>query len=51
MYGMNFMIGRQGGTPLHYAAKEGLDNTVALLLLHGGISFYIMYFIFNRVSF
>ncbi|XP_021854989.2 putative E3 ubiquitin-protein ligase XBAT35 isoform X1 [Spinacia oleracea] len=34
-----FCKGRQGGTPLHYAAKEGLDNTVALLLLHGANAF------------
>ncbi|KMT09921.1 hypothetical protein BVRB_5g121380 [Beta vulgaris subsp. vulgaris] len=27
--------GHDGGTPLHYAAKEGLENTVALLLTHG----------------
>ncbi|XP_021768798.1 putative E3 ubiquitin-protein ligase XBAT34 [Chenopodium quinoa] len=28
-----------GGTPLHYAAKEGLKNTVALLLTHGANAF------------
>ncbi|XP_021721902.1 putative E3 ubiquitin-protein ligase XBAT35 isoform X1 [Chenopodium quinoa] len=27
--------GRNGGTPLHHAAKRGLENTVKLLLLHG----------------
>ncbi|XP_065861822.1 putative E3 ubiquitin-protein ligase XBAT35 isoform X2 [Euphorbia lathyris] len=27
--------GRNGGTPLHHAAKRGLDNTVKLLLSHG----------------
>lgn len=31
--------GHHGGTPLHYAAKEGLDNTVALLLSHGANAF------------
>ncbi|XP_041007885.1 putative E3 ubiquitin-protein ligase XBAT35 isoform X2 [Juglans microcarpa x Juglans regia] len=27
--------GRHAGTPLHHAAKRGLENTVKLLLLHG----------------
>ncbi|KAL0376798.1 UNVERIFIED_CONTAM: putative E3 ubiquitin-protein ligase XBAT35 [Sesamum calycinum] len=27
--------GRQGGTPLHHAAKRGLEQTVKLLLSHG----------------
>ncbi|XP_056176424.1 putative E3 ubiquitin-protein ligase XBAT35 isoform X1 [Syzygium oleosum] len=27
--------GRNGGTPLHHAAKRGLENTVKLLLSHG----------------
>ncbi|KAK7344046.1 hypothetical protein VNO77_13269 [Canavalia gladiata] len=27
--------GRNGGTPLHHAAKRGLENTVMLLLSHG----------------
>ncbi|KAJ6313228.1 hypothetical protein OIU77_014685 [Salix suchowensis] len=27
--------GRTGGTPLHHAAKKGLENTVKLLLSHG----------------
>ncbi|XP_011030496.1 PREDICTED: putative E3 ubiquitin-protein ligase XBAT34 [Populus euphratica] len=27
--------GRRGGTPLHHAAKKGLENTVKLLLSHG----------------
>ncbi|XP_011030497.1 PREDICTED: putative E3 ubiquitin-protein ligase XBAT34 [Populus euphratica] len=27
--------GRTGGTPLHHAAKRGLENTVKLLLSHG----------------
>ncbi|KAH7526819.1 hypothetical protein JRO89_XSUnG0049600 [Xanthoceras sorbifolium] len=27
--------GRQGGTPLHHAAKRGLENTVKLLLSYG----------------
>ncbi|GKV19062.1 hypothetical protein SLEP1_g29362 [Rubroshorea leprosula] len=27
--------GRQAGTPLHHAAKRGLENTVKLLLSHG----------------
>ncbi|KAK9704808.1 hypothetical protein RND81_07G012700 [Saponaria officinalis] len=31
--------GSHGGTPLHYAAKEGLDRTVALLLAHGANAF------------
>ncbi|KAL9242980.1 hypothetical protein vseg_016926 [Gypsophila vaccaria] len=31
--------GSHGGTPLHYAAKEGLDRTVALLLSHGANAF------------
>lgn len=28
--------GRHAGTPLHHAAKRGLDQTVKLLLSHGG---------------
>ncbi|OAY28103.1 putative E3 ubiquitin-protein ligase XBAT35 [Manihot esculenta] len=28
--------GHNGGTPLHHAAKSGLDSTVKLLLSHGG---------------
>lgn len=28
--------GRHAGTPLHHAAKRGLENTVKLLLSHGG---------------
>lgn len=27
---------RHAGTPLHHAAKRGLENTVKLLLTHGG---------------
>jgi ankyrin repeat protein len=27
--------GRHAGTPLHHAAKRGLENTVKLLLSHG----------------
>lgn len=30
-----FSRGHHGGTPLHYAAKEGLYHTVVLLLSHG----------------
>lgn len=29
-------VGRHAGTPLHHAAERGLENTVKLLLLHGG---------------
>lgn len=32
----NFILGSHAGTPLHHAAKRGLDHTVKLLLLHGG---------------
>lgn len=35
---MIFVIGRDGGTPLHYATREGLENTIALLLSNGGMS-------------
>ncbi|KAL2934800.1 putative E3 ubiquitin-protein ligase XBAT35 [Bienertia sinuspersici] len=34
-----FCKGHKGGTPLHYAAREGLDNTVALLLSNGANAF------------
>ncbi|XP_074315813.1 putative E3 ubiquitin-protein ligase XBAT35 [Silene latifolia] len=34
-----FCKGSHGGTPLHYAAKEGIERTVALLLLHGANAF------------
>ncbi|KAL8140041.1 hypothetical protein V2J09_006062 [Rumex salicifolius] len=30
-----FCPGRNGGTPLHFAAKRGLEHTVELLMLHG----------------
>jgi len=33
---MCFSSGRHAGTPLHHAAKRGLENTVKLLLSHGG---------------
>lgn len=31
-------VGCHAGTPLHHAAKKGLEQTVHLLLSHGGIS-------------
>ncbi|XP_073526244.1 uncharacterized protein [Phyllobates terribilis] len=31
----SFCPGRNGGTPLHFAAKRGLEHTVELLMLHG----------------
>lgn len=31
--------GREAGTPLHHAAKRGLDQTVKLLLSKGGLSY------------
>ncbi|KAF2313988.1 hypothetical protein GH714_021355 [Hevea brasiliensis] len=33
--------GRNGGTPLHHAAKRGLDSTVKLLLSHGANAFVL----------
>lgn len=31
-----YALGRHAGTPLHHAAKRGHENTVKLLLTHGG---------------
>lgn len=31
-------LGRHAGTPLHHAAKRGLEQTVKLLLSHRGIT-------------
>jgi len=33
-----YAVGSHGGTPLHHAAKRGLDQAVNLLLSNGGIS-------------
>lgn len=32
-------LGRNAGTPLHHAAKKGLEDIVNLLLSHGGVQF------------
>lgn len=32
-----YFSGRHAGTPLHHAAKRGLESIVKLLLRHGGI--------------
>lgn len=37
MQTFNYYIGRHAGTPLHHAAKRGLESVVKLLLLHGGM--------------
>lgn len=37
-------LGRNGGTPLHHAAKRGLENIVNLLLAHGGMSIKPLFF-------
>lgn len=38
-------LGRHAGTPLHHAAKRGLERTVSLFLVHGGglIFFSLIY--------
>lgn len=35
-----YTLGRHAGTPLHHAAKRGLDQTVKVLLARGGMSYY-----------
>ncbi|MCI03862.1 E3 ubiquitin-protein ligase XBAT35-like, partial [Trifolium medium] len=35
MQTFNYCLGRHAGTPLHHAAKRGLESIVKLLLLHG----------------
>ena len=43
---------RHAGTPLHHAAKRGLENTVKLLLSHGGmflLSFYGLVSVIFRI--
>jgi energy-converting hydrogenase Eha subunit C len=37
MQTFNYCLGRHAGTPLHHAAKRGLESIVKLLLLHGGM--------------
>lgn len=37
---LQMFVGRNAGTPLHHAAKRGLEQTVKLLLSHGGMSSY-----------
>lgn len=38
---VGYLIGRHAGTPLHHAAKRGLESIVKLLLLHGGMTLFL----------